>query len=137
MKIKIPEGMLKAIDEHLYYPGHLASPQSYLGWRKILTVAFEWLSENPIVPTDEQLKELMVATNMTFRPDICDRFREMMADWQRSMFLEPDPDEPIRDLILSDENDDSDARLSSTPKEFNRHVREAYRRGLEAAKLKT
>jgi hypothetical protein len=47
------------------------------------------------------------------------------------MFLEPDPDEPIKDLILGGENDADDAHLSLTPEEFNRHIREAYRRGKE------
>jgi hypothetical protein len=124
-KIKVPEGMLDAV-----IPLDVSYYRTREARHKILEVALRWLSEHPIVPDDEQMGS-MPNHVMTGTGRWCGR--ELIVEWQRRMFLapEPDPDEPIKDLTVS-EQDEKEGYYR--PSEFNRRVREAYRRGREEAR---
>jgi hypothetical protein len=73
----------------------------------ILEAALRWLSENPIVPTEKQERKLDDAW-MESKKDLASRYYKCAhatefgaIEWQRMMFLEPEPEVPeeIKDLI--------------------------------------
>ena len=81
--IKIPEGMLKAA-ENAALSG-MPMPRGGSLLPKILEAALRWLSENPIVPTDEQIHDMYsreCEAGISFT--LVARF---IAEWQRRMFL--------------------------------------------------
>jgi hypothetical protein len=84
----------------------------------VLASAFSWLSENPIVPTDEQWALLLDWDSQISSFDTF--FRHVLAEWQRRMFLAPELEVPeeVKDLWQS----------SPTP-DTKRRTLEAYRRG--------
>lgn len=97
-KIKVPEGMLDAA----YREAHRRNIHEFdtqLG--AILEAALRWLSENPIVPTDEDQKRLTadwLESRGRISPD--SRLESSVVfgavESQRRMFLaKPDLDEPI------------------------------------------
>ena len=90
-KIQVPEGMLKAIRGR--YVGN-----DNCG-RYILEAALCWLSENPIVPTDGEAKAIWRDTGLCNEVDD-DELRCIVVEWQRRMFLAPEPEVPseIRDI---------------------------------------
>ena len=104
---------------------------------QIATTAVEsfllWLSEHPQVPTDEQWNELL----KEFPP--CDflktyGFAQIFEAWQRRCFVQEEPeiaeiDATIPDLLF-------DAPTNVVINEANRHIREAYRRGLRKGEQK-
>src|SRR5690349_12436275 len=107
MKIKVPEGMLDAVSVRRV---ELYGPRS--GWAnefagQILEAALRWLTENPIVPTREQNRELLRC--WTEHVGELDRDeegrvmypRQIAVEWQRRMFLPPDPEIPdeVKDLL--------------------------------------
>lgn len=113
-KIVVPEGMRAA--------AYIAACNEDPGMIHISTMeialeaACRWLSENPIEPTDAQLKDLWKSYRdhsggIGSNEWVC-------AEWQRRMFLapEPDPDEPIKDILARSVKGDFD-------------IREAFRRG--------
>jgi hypothetical protein len=74
-KIVIPEGMLKAAYEPFEEEYEFSWTEMYT--RKTLEAALRWLSENPIIPTDQKACELLDAyghRGYTF------------GQWQRRMF---------------------------------------------------
>ena len=98
-KIVVPEGMLKAAKDVYHDKAQDGVDQSAV--KEALKAALRWLSEHPIVPTDEQhdvlykefvsLPETRIVTNgTTFRSF----FRWAIDAWQRRMFLAPEPEIP-------------------------------------------
>lgn len=89
-KIVVPEGMLKAACVHI-------DVSSYGGYEQLqavkscLPLALRWLSENPIVPTDEQAAALLAV-----KPDIPETVTPytviVCTEWQRRMFDAPEPE---------------------------------------------
>jgi hypothetical protein len=83
MKIKVPEGMLKALLENMGGIGQgEATPE------EALEAALRWLSENPIVPNDEQsnaLWRIICGWGKTEYPTYA---ATIVVEWQRRMFLE-------------------------------------------------
>ena len=72
----VPEGMLKAAhDEAVRSAGQIG---------KCLEAGLRWLSENPIVPTEQQLSDIAADAH------VC--MDEVIAEWQRRMFLAPEPE---------------------------------------------
>jgi len=59
----------------------------------ILEAALLWLSENPIVPTDEQ-SLAVVGLKRAFPFDAHEWVRWGAVEWQRRMFLAPEPEVP-------------------------------------------
>lgn len=102
--------------------------------KRMLEAATEWLAANPIVPDDTQIGEMMSA-----KRQFIDHFGESdwirwgATDWQRRMFLAPEPEVPeaVKDLMISM------GSLQTRPpqtteaaiEELNKRTLEAYRRG--------
>jgi len=80
-KIIVPEGMRFAAGK----ASDGFDPWCYLLYRP-LEAALLWLSENPIVPTDEQVHSLAFEHEFP-------NHKWMLTEWQRRMFLAPDPEE--------------------------------------------
>ena len=101
-KIIVPDGMLKAMNS-AFDNGRRTT--SLLGEAALL-----WLSENPVVPTHDQFD----AMRGTYR-DIC-------AEWQRRMFLAPEPEVPeeVKDLLWDGQTGEDE--------EHNRKIIEAFNR---------
>lgn len=83
-KIVVPDGMLKAagagsdgVDPCGFY---LVGP---------LRAALEWLAENPVMPTAEWIQDHRSAEHETLTTST--RYSRVIAEWQRQMFLAPDP----------------------------------------------
>ena len=109
----VPEGMFNAaMDCHNYTPDARVI-------RKELEAALRWLAENPMIPTDKQLGEIRGNIVHTYGSDIT---WHICAEWQRRMFLSPEPEVPeeIIDLLCRGDVD------------RNPLILEAYRRGLKA-----
>ena len=105
-KIKVPDGMLKAViskDDEMYHShnGYTRDEQE----RMKLESALLWLSKNPIVPTDEQINKLWESWAVPLDPSAKglgvygpsrDQIRFTSVEWQRRMFLAPEPEVPCR-----------------------------------------
>lgn len=97
-KIVVPAGMLKAAREV-----KLGYTQEARDWA-VLKAVLEWLGENPILPTEQQLEVVMAGWRSTgvqqgpfFSAPESSAFFAIRA-WQREMFLAPLPPEET-DLI--------------------------------------
>ena len=121
-KILVPEGMLRAAIDASGITNHITIA-------KAVKAVLGWLSKNPIVPTEEQATALFAsiehpvgATGEGWGKVASD----IAVEWQRHMFLKPEPEVPeeIRDLI---DNCAGDGRCNS--ESANKRVLEAYRRG--------
>ena len=112
MNIKVPEErLLRVVDK-------VGSSPTV---RECCTAFAEDLSENPIVPTDEQAKELWNHPKVLHGSE---HYAKAMArDWQRMMFLAPEPE-----YIGSEEL----GRFCARYQRIDEAVIEAYRRGKES-----
>jgi len=123
-EIKVPDGMLKAaMASRMSIKGQIA-PWSEGMCLQVLEAALRWLSENPIVPTYNQLNSF--ASERT-SPDAIQWF---CAEWQRRMFLAPDhPEIPeeVKDLQIDINAYDPVHKIMI--KHHNEDVIEAFRRG--------
>lgn len=129
-KIVVPEEMLAAAVDAMKAPPTVSKFRSTEQWASCgLEAALRWLSENPIVPTDEQVEHLKVGLNcyQTWNDQlwlICDA-------WQRRMFLAPELEVPeeISELCCQ-----MDKYLNHTdgPSLAKDLLIEAYRRGQKA-----
>jgi hypothetical protein len=70
-------------------------------WKQVVAVAvhafIRWQAENPIIPTHEQaihLCEIFEDESGSRRPDYCDSVRAVAIEWQRRMYLAPEPEAP-------------------------------------------
>ncbi len=90
VKIKVPKGMLKAVEDRY---GDVYASGFY---RKVVTAdleaALRWLAENPIVPTRTEV-ESIIEPNLRGL-DAYDLVKASIAEWQRRMFLAPEPEAP-------------------------------------------
>ena len=128
VKVKVPQGMFNAaMDCHNYIPDHRII-------RKELEAALRWLSENPIVPTKEQI-DSMIGSNSQLHWGWDTYWREhtsaWITEWQRRMFLTPEPEVPeaIKDLLLPN--------IESgffKPEIVNERLAEAFWRGQKSGK---
>jgi len=126
-RIVVPDGMLTAAMHAIGIPEQYKQTHQV---NKALEAALRWLSENPIVPTDEQVKAIhhsateAACTSKSILPFFA-------IEWQRRMFLAPEPEIPedIRDLIYGDEVAATGLVKGGTFDESNQRVLEAYRRG--------
>jgi hypothetical protein len=122
-KIVVPEGMLKAaIASHNDAVLKGNTPLV----RDALEAALRWLAENPIVPTTEQVLAVRRACGETHTA-LTEKAKPLFAEWQRRMFLAPEPEVPeeIKDLL--DPLDPYPYKSVHNPQ-----VLEAYRRGKES-----
>lgn len=84
-KIVVPDGM---------YLAALPHQDSGTQCSAALEAALRWLSENPIVPTDEQIQATCAAISEDWRvgEPFEDTYRDLLVEWQRKMFLAPEPE---------------------------------------------
>lgn len=123
-KIVVPEGMLVSALAHYQNVSRAAwSDDMYKVVRGTLEASLRWLSENPIVPTDEQWRTLNEERQW---PDNSNRRRRSVIEWQRRMFLAPEPEIPeaIKDLLEWDCDWGSNY--------LKDYILEAFRRGQKA-----
>ena len=116
-KIIVPEPMLSAAEDSGAGCGSRSCEM-------ILEAALRWLSENPIVPTDEQAKLLgKVYASNNFGSDYHDSLKRTVVEWQRRMFLAPEPEVPeeVKDLLWDGQTGEDE--------EHNRKIIEAFNRG--------
>jgi hypothetical protein len=132
-KYVVPQGMLDAA--YQYYPASFAMPAV----RSIVEAALQWLAENPMEPSDDQIGDIVKRCisvypkwrNMTE----WSRAKIICMEWQSSMVLSVDTDAPIIDLIYHQPLgipvvlDNSSVSVSD---DVNGRIREAYRRGQKA-----
>lgn len=125
-RIVVPEGMLEE-----FYRGHATCPRGKPAMEVALEAALRWLSENPIVPTDEQMDAL---TNEVPYQDSGNGsiFRVVIDKWQRRMFLahKPEVPEEIADLIV-----ESNSHCTFISDGINGIILAAFRRGQQCAKM--
>ena len=113
-RIIVPMGMLKEVVD--------AEAKSVVPFDQLetLSIGLRWLSENPIVPTEDQMAQIMCAHVANW-----EQIRSRIEAWQRRMFVAPEPEVPeeIKDLV------EGMSWNSSTW----RRILEAYRRGRQSA----
>jgi hypothetical protein len=114
-RIVVPEGMMRAAVE-----ASPNSPGDYV--LVILEAALRWLSENPMLPTREQQVELLRKLEPSAN-SVPATIAEIVAAWQRRMFLASDPDEAIKHLLN---------KGWASCESIDAAIREAYRRGRES-----
>jgi hypothetical protein len=125
-EIKVPEGMLKAalgsVNDRRTVHCPLCSLNELEG---ILKSAIQWLSENPIAPTNKQAESLHKFWR-EYDGNTVASIDATVTEWQRRMFLEPEPEIPeaVRDLFVSEKNDSA--------RDFNRRITVAYKLGKDA-----
>ena len=93
-KIVVPEKMLKAASAAMRGP--------ITNLSDFLEAALRWLSENPIVPTREQMRSISDAVNREFADadtEMIECMEDLCIEWQRRMFLAPEvPDGCVDDI---------------------------------------
>lgn len=133
-KIVVPEGMLEAAASIPADPWYEGNKRGEIEER--LEVALRWLSENPIVPTDEQIRSMSEKVygihiaypeNPVIAEPLMALAKEYLAEFQRRMFLELEPEVPEVADLVKDFRRDGDA--------YNA-VLEAYRRGQKSKDAK-
>lgn len=82
-KIVVPDGMLKAASK--------GDPLDAEELREPLRLALEWLSEHPIVPSEEDCRSLVIK-KAGYDFEIWEWARWGASEWQRRMFLDPEPE---------------------------------------------
>jgi len=129
-KIVVPEGMVKAVDYAISKARGIGRDITGGQVRDIaLEVALRWLSNNPILPTMEQAKEMSDSGH----PCILDGVW-YATEWQKRMFLAPEPNVPqeIADML---QLPDANVLLSISRDSFKEKIIEAYLRGQKSARL--
>lgn len=124
--IKIPNGMLHAALNEFFKAASLNGYPSLTDLERMqfaLKAALSWLSENPIIPTSGQVQVMQVYLH-TQTADHGPG--PLLSEWQRRMFLAPEPEVPreIRNLFI--------AEVDEPASEFNARIVEAYRLGQKA-----
>lgn len=128
-KYQVPEGMLKAVLDASF--GFSAWPEDSIDPGAVthrammdvsLGAAIGWLAENPIVPTDEEIKSMLSGTGLHWGWDRewVSHTRDWLVEWQRILFLASEP-EMIGDERLID--------FCGRYQTIGEAVTEAYRRG--------
>ena len=87
-RIVIPDGMLKAAEDAVTFDA--SSNGIYLA----IEGALRWLSENPIVPTRQNLEDMRTDWEDTPEQNAEKVVLFLIYEWQRRMFLAPEPEVP-------------------------------------------
>lgn len=123
-KIVVPEGMIKVAEQSYCEADPRQQNNVTAAASHVLEAALRWLSENPILPASHNTCEEMHRT--VNAKGYCCYQSALLAEWQRRMFLSPEPEIPaeIADLMWARlERDGCDAE------DHNKEIIEAYRRG--------
>ena len=91
-KYVVPDGMLEtAIEDCMDLPIHGPDGIGAAMCERALEAAVRWLAENPIEPTKEQWSKLWTDTRSG---GLHGGNYKMLSEWQRRMFLAPEPEVP-------------------------------------------
>ena len=132
-EIRVPEGMLDAADN--CYGVDDDRPWNAYKTSDILEAALRWLSEHPIVPTDEQAREMFSAIEGTVTLSR-DQLRTVAVEWQRRMFrAEEDVPEAIKDRMWVHYEAES-IRRSQDVSQHNAQILEVYLLGQKSRETK-
>lgn len=123
-KIKVPAEMIAAGFAELSAGERQGQPPAYATF---LRGALRWLSENPVVPTDEQATQ--VEESILVRRDHLHHLIMFATNWQRRMFLSPEEELPAEVKALLDETQVS--RMGISYESAQEAVAKAYRLGLQ------
>lgn len=132
-KYVVPEGMWDAAQAAAAEVSLNGSNGSVEKVTRGLECALRWLAENPIVPSMEQVIDISKASIVdSHRVDLFVHY--VCAEWQRRMFLAPEPrvSEVVKDLLWLDPPVDLlavDDCGGAITQEANLRILEAYRRG--------
>ena len=115
----VPEGMLKAALSAYVIGTH------QVGVRDALEAALRWLAENPIVPTEKEAADLVVWSSGG--TTLIKRLGRACIEWQRRMFLAPEPvvPEDVAAMLVPNET-------SICGQIHNKRLVEAYELGRQA-----
>jgi len=96
-----------------------------------LEAAIRWQAENPAVPTPEQGREIRAVWDHVDRlkdASVCDFVETICREWQRRMYLAPEPEVPeaVEDLMHKNRKPYT---VDCTPEAQDQRILEAYRRG--------
>jgi len=142
-KIKVPEGMLAAVDEAIGKARarsveRLASRAGEL-WpndlkQVTLEAALRWLAQNPIVPTLDEWEDCFRAIPDESYPSSVEVEIAQCAEWQRRMFFvsEPEVPEAIKDLLRGNKG----TYMKDPNREHDDAVIEAFHRGRQSIQSK-
>lgn len=139
-KYRVPKGMLEAVEKSLrannaYLQDGLTRDVEDIVLPLLVKAALRWLSQNPIVPTESQEKEVhdYVLRDNPLRP-APSPWSWIKIGWiegQRRMFLVPEPDrEAVKDLLYNYGDQQPSNELGR--KWVDERILEAYRRGRES-----
>ena len=130
-KIVVPDGMRVAAAKAVHETCGKVDYHPQI--RIALEAALCWLSENPIVPTHEQLQKIAdFHKRGTCYPESINLY---VVGFQECMFLAPEPvPEDIKDLLCAGEDTVKEAYFR--PDIYNERIIEAYRRGQKAQQPK-
>jgi hypothetical protein len=146
-KIVVPEGMLKAA-WHAQLPADNPTWEWDEGdemqrkfYRRIFEAALRWLAENPIPTTTNSMCALVRYCRNKYSPQIWESWTEwarsevLLVEWQRRMFLAPEPEIPeeVKDLLANTEQF-TGIPLTIARAQYNSDIIEAFHRGQKAVK---
>lgn len=116
-KYTLPQKMVDAA--YQWCPASFAMPAVIA----MLEAAVKWLAENPVIPNDKQLREMCFdgSVNNNGTPADAWQITNYIREWQRRMFLAPEPDS-------------LESLLSNVPElveaeKYKRNIIEAYELG--------
>jgi hypothetical protein len=104
--IEVPEGMLDAFVRKMIEGRHAVnSIQNHKKvWRADLAAALLWLAENPIAPSEEDVREIWGEMSLRADTRSWEDVRDTATELHRRMFLRKTgalPDE-VKDLLITD-----------------------------------
>lgn len=131
-KIRVPDGMRKRSKRIDF-----SSDIERISFQNGMEFACSDLAENPILPTDEQIE---LVRFKSFGSGWNPSFRRILVEWQRLMFLAPEPEvsEEIKDLLKVAYCEDSTGirHVQASVTFFEERIKEAYLRGKRSGEQK-
>src|SRR6202789_1329114 len=102
MKIIVPAGMLKAVDEAISTARGIGCDLIAGHVRDIaLEAALRWLSENPIEPSNKQIGEMILSAPYSNTRQAYTSTIFCITEWQKRMILAPEPENDVEKLLKS------------------------------------
>lgn len=131
VKIKVPDEMFGAAMKAWNACPIAADGRRVAQWEleAALEAALRWLSENPIVPINHECCGEMHRT--VNAKGYCCYQSALLAEWQRIMFREPEPEVPeaIRELMKNAGDCAPELMITVSVDDWDEAVLEAYKRG--------
>ena len=121
-KYVVPDGMLEAVNGAWDRFGGIGLNNRI---KVALEAAIRWQSENPVVPTGEQIRHIF--GDYIGKPMTSWSLPSALATWQAFMYLAPEPEVPeaVKDLLLPTDVENGFFK----PEIMNERLIRAYYRG--------